>query len=254
MNLRESVKQFIVTMMAQMMMNQSDFSKYVGISQRQLSDLLNCKIEPKIDTLMKLSERFGVPIDIIVKYELKENKTSISFVAGDITGKNNINNVIGGDIYQNTKVIKTYKYSYENGDLTNSQAQKIQELVNDIVILENTVKKKPRGHAAIYAGLKKKFNVPYYRKIPADQFDLAISYLTNWRARLVSMPSYKKKDEDKFRVRRYRAIFGTAKKIGFSPDEVRNYVLNKYQLGLSEISNDTLDKVYNYFLRLARKK
>lgn len=48
-------------------MNQSTFSNTINISQASLSDLEKGKTKPSVDTLINISEKFGISLDWLVK-------------------------------------------------------------------------------------------------------------------------------------------------------------------------------------------
>jgi transcriptional regulator with XRE-family HTH domain len=56
-------------------MNQTEIAKQINVSQRAYSFYETGEREPKIDTLIKLSNIYGIPIDVLVgKYELPQRE------------------------------------------------------------------------------------------------------------------------------------------------------------------------------------
>lgn len=55
-------------------LNQTDIAKKINVSQRAYSFYETGQREPKIDTLLRLSELYNVPLDVLVgKYDLPKD-------------------------------------------------------------------------------------------------------------------------------------------------------------------------------------
>ena len=53
-------------------LTQTELAKEINISQRAYAHYEKGESEPNIDTLIKLADKYGVPIDILVgRYEIK---------------------------------------------------------------------------------------------------------------------------------------------------------------------------------------
>lgn len=254
MELKERIRHFINNILIDYDIKQQDLADMLGIGLGSLAGYLAGKETPRVEVLIKLSEIGGIPVDDILKKDDAETKGPITIQAKD--NATVIAPIAGRDVYYNAPPKKIYhKYSYQPGDLTEAQAAKILELVNEIVDLEKTVKKNAKTHAAILGSLKKYFKVAYYRKIGEENFDKAITYLQQWRGRLQKSKKFPKLDEDTFRKDRYKQIHTIARnELKWTKDNLDDYIYDRFNVAsIKELSNKDLEQLYNVIHGLKRK-
>jgi predicted XRE-type DNA-binding protein len=251
--IKRRVTAFINQLLTEYSMTQSSLASALGISQERLSSYAAGRDLPKADVLIGLAELTGLTLDQLLRSEAppQPREISIDLSGGKVTG--GVVGVVQGDVYQNTRPRRVYPYTYEPGDLTDEQAANLQQLVGDIVSLESTVKRKPTTHASVWSALRRKFKVPYYRKIGEQNFDLAAQYLRMWKGRLTRPLA--RKDPEAFRRARYGSIFGTARKhLGWTKDDLHGYVFNEYNVqSLTELTDKQLDQLYSRIMSMKRR-
>jgi len=265
-----SISQFILQVMQDQILTQAELAERLGIKQAVLGAYISCKNLMGVDKLLKLAQYSGVAIDEIVQFnpleegnkrrrypdELKEQAASYNMNnTGTINNSGTFNNIGRDQVNIHAdRVNKRYGYTPKPGDLTPAQANKIMQLVNEIVELERTVKIRARSHAAVYSGLKNKFKVSYYREIPESQYPQAEAYLYLQRGRLLKAKQTQSGNDPDVRKTRYKQIHQHSKNCNFTANDLKAYVQVNYSVNsLSELSMDQLDSVYNYFLKLSKK-
>ncbi len=140
--------------------------------------------------------------------------------------------------HHTTKVVAEVKPGIEH--ITEEQAAKLIELVNEIVELEQKHRKQPRQHRSVWAALNSHFSVTRYRLIPLGSYDKAEKYLRQWIGRLSSQKSAKKTDNYEWRKRKYAYI-----KINSDPQWLDSYLNQRFNAdSITQISDDDLDKLY----------
>ena len=248
MDLRERISSFINQLLTDYGIRQVDLAKMLGIKQGRLSGYLLGKEIPRVEILLRLAEIGGVTMDELLKTEKPPQKKeiSINIYAGNQSQIGG--GIVYGDVYQDTIVRKVYKYIYQPGDLTEEQAARLKELVDDIVNLEKTVKRSPKSHAAVYNALKRYFKVAYYRKIRQEDFKKAELYLMRWRGRLTK--PLKRKEPDAYRKRRYASIFSRLKnQFGWTKNQVDKYILTEFGVpSIRDLTDDQLERLYSLSL------
>jgi transcriptional regulator with XRE-family HTH domain len=255
MEIKERIGVFLSSILSNYEMRQQDLADLLGISLGRLSAYLAGKEMPRIEVLIKLSEIGGITVDDILKKDDPETKDIIS-----VNSSNNvtvIGGVVHGDFNYNQPAKKIYyKYTYQPGDLTEEQAAKILDLVNQIVEREKLLKKHGKTHAAILGSLKKYFKVAYYRKIGEDRFQEAVTYLEKWRGRLGRSKQFPKKDEDAYLKDRYKAIHTIARnELSWSKEDVNDYIYDKFSVtSIKDLDNLQLEKLYNIMHGFKKKK
>ncbi len=245
MDIKKRISSFINQILMDYGIRQQDLARALGIKQGRLSAYVIGKELPRVDILLKLSEIGGVTMDELLKSERPPQKKDVSITISTGNGSPVAGITAHGDVYQNTTVRRIYKYTYQPGDLTEEQAARLQYLVDDIVKLESTVKRKPKSHAAIWNALKRKFKVAYYRKIKEEDFQKAELYLMMWRGRLTK--PLRKKEPYSYRKKRYASIFSRAKnQLGWTKEEVDNFIFVEFGVSsIRDLSNDQLERLYS---------
>lgn len=135
--------------------------------------------------------------------------------------------------------------------ITDQQAAALLALVNDIVVAETTLKKKPTTHGAVWGALNHYCKVPKYRLIRLDQFDAARAYLYKWLGRLNSMASAPIKDGDNWRKRRYSYLKVNSKE-PHDAQALQGFLNARNVESIADLSNDDLEAAYRYMT--GRKK
>jgi len=252
MDLKERVKTFITQLLTEYDLKQQELADELGVSLGRFAAYAKGKEMPRIEVLMKLAEIGGLSMDDLLKTDKAPERKVISISVkgkqvGAVAGGDMKNVTIHqGDVYHNSTVKKVYKYSYEPGDLTEKQAAKIKQLVDEIVDLERITKRNAKTHAAVYSSLKKRFKVAYYRKIGEKNFDKVIAYLQGWKGRLKMTKSFVHKAPDEYRKKRYADIFTIAKKeLGWTKGDVDNYIYEIYQVtSIRDLDVKLLENLY----------
>lgn len=166
-----------------------------------------------------------------------------------ITESTNVIGVMnGGTVNQikTEKVNHVTKAEVKPGDdhITEVQAAKLTELVNEVVELEGKLKKNPKTHRAVWGSLNAHMGVTRYRLIPLEGFPKAEKYLRQWIGRLTSMASAPAKEGDAWRNRKYAYIKINSKD---DPDAVARYIKRNFKAeSLTELSNEQLEQTYRY--------
>ena len=225
-------------------LTQTDLSKLLGVAKGSVSNYVAGKEMPAIDVLMKLADLGGVTLDEILKGENVEVGTlEPSKLVIISTGQKSI--AAGRDVHINQNVKKTYKSTPGPNAITPEQAARLLDLVNQIVEYEAKTMLRPKKHATVWSIFKRKFKVAYYRELNASQFDDAVLYLTKWIGRLKS--SLRKSDIPVWRKERIMSIQTRRKQLGWSKDDMVNYLLGKFGFSsLKDLTDSQLDQFYHY--------
>ena len=235
-------------------LKQKDLAQLIGIKPGRLSAYIQGKEMPRVEVIIKLAEIGGLSVDDLLKSDKPPEKKEIVVSVGD--NANNVAGVVYGTVYQNTTVRPIYQYTYQPGDLTEEQAAKLQQMVEEIVQMENTVKRAPKSYAAVWNAIKKKFKVGYYRKIRTEDFDKVQIYLKSWKGRLLRSKTVRKKDNNLYRKERYKSIFSIAiKELNWRKADVDNYIYAEYgKTSAKDLTDEQLDQLYGKIYKLKGKK
>ena len=267
MGLKERISSFVNQVLREYRLTQGDLANFLGISPGTLQPYVKGRSLPGIDVIIKLAELGGVTVDELLKTDKPPSQKEISMLTAKVepeankrsrsSSKSNVikmnfgNNaqvgggVVNGDVYQNTTIRKVFQYTYQPGDLTEEQAATLKRLVDEIVELEQKVKRKPGSHASVWGSLKRRFKVTYYRKIKEEDFPKAKAYLQMWLGRL-SRP-LGRKNEDEARKKRQTAIFAASKnQLGLTKKELDNYILDQFGVeSIRDLSMKELETLYS---------
>jgi len=251
-NFKEKVSTFINELLTQYGLTQQELAKILDVGLASLSAYAKGDELPRVEVLLRLAKLGGVTMeDIIEKGKAPQKKEII------IRGRSTVGAIadqIHGDVYVDTHVRRVFKYAYQPGDLTDAQAEKIQEFVNEIVSMERTVKRNPKTHAAVWGALRRKFKVPYYRRIGEENFETAMTYLKQWRGRLTKPLS--RKDPETYRNLRIKAINTIARKeLEWRDGNIRGYLWDVYKTtSMRALTDAQLENLYQRMQTLKRKK
>ncbi|WP_439640105.1 hypothetical protein [Nevskia sp.] len=117
------------------------------------------------------------------------------------------------------------------------------QLVNEIVTVEAAVKRDPRGHAAVWGAMRRKFKYSTLPLMPARQGEEAEAYLREQIGRLMSAKSAPAKVPD-YRLKRYRSIHSRVKELGLEDWKV-SYLAEHFGAGsLTELTDADLERFY----------
>lgn len=212
-----------------------------------------------MELIMKIADIGGVTMDDLLRTDKPPQSKVISIKAGKgavaVGGDMNNVNISTGDVYSNTVVRKVYRYVYEPGDLTEEQAAKVKQLVDEIVELENIVKKNAKTHAAVYSTLKRHFKVAYYRKIGEENFGKVVAYLQRWKGMLKTKKSFARRAPDEYRKARYKDIFAISKgELGWTKTDVDHYIYEIYNVpSIRDLDNKQLENLYDRIKMMKRR-
>jgi hypothetical protein len=156
--------------------------------------------------------------------------------------------IAGRDInhHHTEKVINKTVVKPQQGieHINEGQVAELHRLKDEIIRLENIIKKSPITYQGIWSALNKHMRVGAMRMIPIEKFPKAQKYLREWIGRLNSMASAPNKDEDEWRKRKYAYIKINSKN---DTETIKAYMLKNFEAtSLTKLSNDELEKVYRY--------
>ncbi|MGE4319643.1 MAG: helix-turn-helix domain-containing protein [Deferribacterales bacterium] len=261
MELKERLSSFISELLREYKITQKELALILGVGVGSVSAYVKGKEVPRIDVLIKLAEFCEITIDELVKGSASPKKKEVellppSNISNNIAGVINTGNITSlhnGDVYNNTVVRRTVKYTYVEGDLTEKQGAELKKIVDTIVENEKLYKQKPASHAAVWKALNRKFKVTMYRKIPTERFDEAKLYLQQWNGRIKRNAP---KNNDEYRKSRYRDIFAIAKnELGWSKHNVDDFIFDKFEKeSIRDLTSKELETLYNTVHQLKRSK
>lgn len=197
----------------------------------QIAEKFRMKGEKIAEQILNASERGSS--------SLTNNATlTNSVIAGNGSTVNNIHTT-----NHTTKTIAEIKPGIEH--ITDEQAGLLKNLVDDIVVIESTVKQKnPRSHRAVWAALNKYCKVPSYRLIKFQDFEKAEKYLRSKIGQLTSMKTAPKKMPD-WRNKRYRYIHASFQEYPELEKWFSDYIQQKFQTtSKTELTDTDLQSAY----------
>lgn len=155
--------------------------------------------------------------------------------------------------YTTQRLITKTKAEVKPGDehISEAQARRLKELVDEVVKHEERLKKNPKSYKAVWAALNAHCKVTRYRLIPRASFEKAEKYLLTWIGRLNQMKTAPVADNIEWRKRRYAYI-----KINTQddPDWLTRYLARTTNASsLTELSDTELVKVYQAVARRKQK-
>ncbi|MBF0284486.1 MAG: ORF6C domain-containing protein [Magnetococcales bacterium] len=140
-----------------------------------------------------------------------------------------------------------------DGHISEDQAAKLTELVQQIVELEAKLKKKaPRSFRGVWGALNAHCGFTRYRLILYTDYGKAENYLRQWIGRLNSMASAPVADNDAWRKKRYAYI-----KINTKDLEawLTAYLKKNYKVdSITELTDEELDRTYRAVASKKRAK
>ncbi|GJQ47598.1 MAG: helix-turn-helix domain-containing protein [Candidatus Jettenia sp.] len=245
--LKERISNFLQQLLRDLGETQEGLANRLGIPNTSLRGYLKGTNIPGIDVLLKMAELGNVTLDDLVKTDkppniqvIVNNSHGVAFAGRD------------AHVYVNSQVKRFTQYSPGPHDITGEQANKLKDKVNEIVELEQKVKKKPKTYGAVWNALNRKMGVTYYREIKKDQFEKAMLYLGQWAGRLKT--SLKRTDEDEWRKEIQKAIFAAVRnQLGWTKDALDAYIYERYgKESIRDLSKEELEQLKNIIF--AKKK
>ncbi len=247
--LKERIAIFLQQLLKELGETQEGLANRLGIDPSSLRGYLKGTNIPGIDVLLKMAELGNVTLDELVKTDKPPN---IQIIVNNSHGVA----VAGRDahVYVNSSVKRLTQYSPGPNDITGEQANKLKDKVNEIVDLEQKVKKKPKTYGAVWNALNRKMGVTYYREIKKEQFEKAMLYLSQWAGRLKT--SLKRTDEDEWRKETQKAIFAAARnQLRWTKDALDAYIYERYgKESIRDLSKEELEQLKNVIFAKKKKK
>lgn len=248
MSIREDIAVRLIEERVRLGYSQSDFARQLEVSVETVRRYENGLREAGVEFLAKTA---GLGVD--VQYVLtgvkssnlhKAEQASQPLVHIENGNQSGIVNAISGGVVnignQVTKVKAEVKPNDEH--ISQKQASILKQLVNDIVEMEQKIKKNPKSYRAVWGALNAHCGVTRYLLIPYEDFPKAEKYLRMWIGRLNSAKSAPKKDNNQWRNRRYAYIKINTKEV---PEWLDNYLHKNFGVdSLTELDDAQLDKVY----------
>ena len=263
-NLRADIALRIVEERGRLGYSQADFAGKTGISREGLRlyetgqrgvpvEFLAAAVSLGMDAQYVLIGVRSKNLEEVVKKaspELAANISNSSNVIGIVNKGAKVNQI------HTERVIQRTVADVKPGDehISDKEAAVLTGLVNDVVELEAKLKKKPKGHRAVWGSLNAHCNVPKYRLIKSEDFGKAKLYLNKWLALLNAMPSASAKTPDTWRKRKYAYIKVNTK------EPARAQALEEYikryfcAESIAELSDEELGRTYQYVAGLKRRK
>lgn len=175
-------------------------------------------------------------------------KDGVIYVAG------NGNVVAGGDVNNHVHhhapaprpkvVVKT-----GDGTINAEQKAELLRLKNEWLLAHNAVKAKPLSHPAASSRLNAAMKVSGYAELKPEQFEKARSWLLQQIAKVRAMPSAARKEGDKWRAARYKAIKARSKNQLGDEYAYRPYIKRNFNAdSLTELGDQELERTYRYVM------
>ena len=235
--------------------NQSAFARLLGVSRETLRLIEMGNSVFKVD-ILAAAAMAGIDIQYVVtgirSTNIKRIEDKIGFDKAQITSSNvsGIGNVSGVNVsIVNTSHHKTITKAETHPGVEHisvEQRASLKKLVDEIVTLEQTLKKQPKSYKSVWASLNRHCKVNTYTLIPLAEYPRAEKFLRMWIGRLNSSKNAPVKDGDHWRRRYYSYIKVNTKE----PEETET--LEKYMqrnFGVSsvkDLDNEQLKRVYSY--------
>lgn len=172
-----------------------------------------------------------------------------------IGGDNIVAQAAQGDIHINQKKIVRPKLVREQGDISETTAHEIQELIRQLGQTDELAGK-PVSYAEWQARLRNRFKVASYRKLTVEQGEDAIQWLKQQVGR--KLPSLRRANNGEWRQRHYQAIWAMSGKLGWDKSAVYEFAADKLALkkpiaSLTELGEQKLESLRNKLHYLTRK-
>lgn len=223
----------------------------MGVSHSRMAAYIGEKELPKIHIIMGLAKLGGITVDELLRGEkepvIEEGKYSGVRIRGPVS-----KSIVAGRDINVGKVTRQYRYEQKEGHLAPEQAQRLKELVTNIVEIEKEVKLRPAGYGGVWNALNRRMRVTYYREIPTEKFPVAQAYLQQWLGRLKR--SLWKAHPDAHARERHKAIFARAKQLGLTKAQVDDLILARLgKPSIRDLTAPELEQLYNSIMASSRR-
>lgn len=163
----------------------------------------------------------------------------------------------GGDIIYTAKHVTRTEFTPDERHITSEQATKIKDLIDELVDMDASAgKDKGRSYGMWWKMFNNEFKIATYRELPRDSFDEAMLFLRQAKAR--NLPKIRRKDNELWRQKHYKTIFGIAKKgMGWTDDDVHQFAsekLKKRVASLSDIGEQDLSRLARWIRAESKKR
>ncbi len=163
----------------------------------------------------------------------------------------------GGNIIHSPKHITRTEFTPDERHLSPEQAAKIHALVKELAEMDVAAgKNEAKSFQTWWSYVKNTFKVTTYKEIAREDFEKAVSLLQ--QAKGMNLPKIRRKDNDLWRMKHYRSIFGTAKKgLGWSDDQIHEFAamkLGKPVAHLSDLGERDLARLARLIRSEAKKR
>ena len=136
-----------------------------------------------------------------------------------------------------------------DGVITPAQKRSLHNIVDEMVLIEQALKRKPRGYSAIWKSFNTKFGLGTYLELPSVRFDEAKSYLRKELGRLRSAKSAINKLGENQRTARIRSIQARCGEYPDGNDRRKAYMREKYGIAsMTEATPEQLEEIYRYVM------
>ncbi|MCG3147733.1 MAG: hypothetical protein PCFJNLEI_01174 [Verrucomicrobiae bacterium] len=167
-----------------------------------------------------------------------------------VTGDGNV--VAGRDVNINRRVVQKNVVQPGPEHVTESQKVKIKELVNELSEIGVRAGRAP-SFGKWWGKFYKQFKVTSYHLLPAADYDAAISWLYEQRAR--ETPKLRRTDNQAWRNHRYRGIWARVRELGISDAQLYALAAERLELkktitSLTELGEQNLDRLYRVVMKL----
>jgi hypothetical protein len=182
--------------------------------------------------------------------------SSTAAVIQTVSGNDNIvANASQGDININQKKIFRPKVIRESGDISETTAFEIQDLIKQLAQTDEMAGKPP-SYGEWQQRLKNRYKVASYRKLTVEQGEQAIRWLKQELGR--KLPNLRRKNNKEWRQRIYKGIWAAARELGLDKPQVYQFALEQLELkkqisSLTELGEQNLESLRDKLRYHARK-
>lgn len=183
--------------------------------------------------------------------------TATSSAVQTVAGNDNIvAQALQGDININQKKILRPKVVRDRGDISETTAFEIQDLIRQLAQTDELAGK-PASYGEWQQRLKNLYKVASYRKLTVEQGKSAIRWLKQELGRKI--PSLRRNNNDEWRQRIYKGIWAAARELGLEKGQVYRFAFEELKLkrpitSLKELGERNLESLRNKLRYLARKR
>lgn len=162
----------------------------------------------------------------------------------------------GRDINYSPKQINRTEFTPDERHITSEQAVKIKDLIDELVDMDASAgKEKGRSYGMWWKLFNNQFKINTYRELPREAFEAGVLFLRTAKAR--NLPKIRRKDNELWRRKHYSSIFGTAKGMGWSDEDIRQFAstkLKKRVASLTDIGEQDLSRLLRWIRAESKKR